>query len=62
MKLAENYIAVGASEEDGHEPCVAVVVSGVGRFLIPEQQARKLADDLLRNANYLWPVEEDNHD
>ena len=59
MKLAENYIAVGTSEEDGHESCIVVVVGGIGRLLIPEHKARKLADDLLKNANYLWPIEED---
>jgi hypothetical protein len=62
MKLAENYIAVGTSEEDGCQSCIVISVSGVGRILIPEHTARKLADDLLRNANYLWPIKEGKHD
>jgi len=58
MKLADNYIAVGASQEEGHEPCLVISISNVGRILIPEHTARKLADDILLNANYLWPTEE----
>ena len=61
MRLAENYIAVGTSQEDGCEPCIVMCTSGFGRVLLPEIIARKLADDLLRNANFLWPVEENNN-
>ena len=62
MKLAENFIAIGTSEEDGCEPCIVMCTSGFGRVLLPETVARKLADDILRNANYLWPIKEDKHD
>lgn len=60
MKLAENFIAVGTSEEDDCEPCIVMCTSGFGRVLLPEAAARKLADDLLRNANFLWPVEDES--
>jgi hypothetical protein len=28
---------------------------------MPEHEARKLADDILRNANYLWPMGEEKN-
>jgi hypothetical protein len=59
MKLADNYIAVGASQEDGCESCIVIFVKNVGSIFIPENQARKLADDILRNANYLWSNEKE---
>lgn len=57
MKLADEYCAVGAGLQDGAEPCVVLVFPHI-RIQLPEPQARKLADDILRNANYLWPIEE----
>jgi len=60
MKFADNYIAVGASTEEDCEPCVVLTTSR-GLFIqLPEHTARKLADDILRNANYLWPMDEEN--
>lgn len=55
MKIASQYVAVGVAEENGCEPCVVILVNHVTIHL-PEPQARKLADDILRNANYLWPT------
>ncbi len=58
MKLADDYIAVGIAQEDNAQACV-VLVSCTGTVIrMPEGMTRKLADDLLRNANYLWPHEE----
>jgi hypothetical protein len=37
------------------------VTTSNGVFIqLPEDAARKLADDVLRNANYLWPMNEEN--
>lgn len=58
MKLADDYFAVGIAQGDDQQACV-VFVSSLGTVIrMPEQATRKLADDLLRNANYLWPEEE----
>lgn len=57
MKLAEEYCAVGTAIEKDAESCVVVFFSGT-IIRLPEQLARKLADDILRNANFLWPIEE----
>jgi len=59
MRLAEDYCAVGVGEENGTVSCVVVVFRGT-TIRLPEAQARKLADDILRNANYLWPLEEEH--
>ena len=59
MKFADNYIAVGASTEEGCEPCVVMVTGTLVVIRLPEHTARKLADDILRNANYLWPMDEE---
>jgi hypothetical protein len=60
MNLANNYVAVGASHEKDCMSCVVLTTSR-GLFIqLPEDAARKLADDILRNANYLWPMDEEN--
>jgi len=60
MNLANNYVAVGASHEKDCVSCVVLTTSR-GLFIqLPEDAARKLADDILRNANYLWPMNEEN--
>jgi hypothetical protein len=53
------YIAIGTNEED---KMVVVVLDGYVTVQLSESSARKLADDLLTNANYLWPVEESQGD
>ena len=60
MKLADNYLAVGASTLEGCSPCVVIVTATGVVIRMPEHAARKLADDILRNANYLWPMDEEN--
>ena len=58
MKYNENFIAVGvtnANEDERGEEGVVVVVAGLGKFTMNQHGARKLADDILRNANWLWP-------
>lgn len=60
MKLADEYVAVGTANEEGATPCVVMVFSTGTKVQMPEAMARKLADDILRNANYLWPIEEGN--
>ena len=55
----ENFIAVGVTncdpDEVGMSEGVVVVVAGLGKFTVNQHGARKLADDILRNANWLWP-------
>lgn len=59
MKYNENFIAVGVTNgSDDATPLsegVVVVVAGLGKFTMNQDGARKLADDILRNANWLWP-------
>jgi hypothetical protein len=57
MNLSNNYVAVGTASDEDNAPCVVVVSKGNYVMSLPEHAARKLADDILRNANYLWPVE-----
>lgn len=49
------YIAVGIDTE---EIKVVVVLDGNVTVHLSESAARKLADDILANANCLWPIEE----
>lgn len=60
MKFAENYFAVGAAIEADRASCVVLVVNGEPVLKLSEHAARKLADDILRNANHLWPIKEEN--
>ena len=53
------YIAVGANIEDVR---VVVVLDGSVTVQLSEPAARKLADDLLQNANYLWPIQDNPND
>lgn len=54
------YIAVGitTAQESDKERLVTVCLGEMGTLHMNEEGARKLADDILRNANYLWPVQE----
>jgi hypothetical protein len=61
MNLANNYVAVGASHEKDCVSCVVVTTSSGVFIQLPEDAARKLADDILRNANYLWPMDEEKN-
>lgn len=66
-KFSSDYIAVGvtASEEglrEGLREGVVVHLGGLGHFVLSENMARKLADDILRNANHLWPVDEETQE
>ena len=51
------YIAVGANTDD---KMVVVVLDGHVTIQLSESAARKLVDDLLMNANYLWPMEQND--
>jgi hypothetical protein len=60
----ENFIAVGVTnnadgDNEGNEG-VVIVVAGLGKFTVNQHGARKLADDILRNANWLWPETEES--
>lgn len=56
MRFNERYIAVGVTDKDEHtDEGVVIHIGGLGKFTVNEHGARKLADDILRNANYLWP-------
>lgn len=60
MSFNERYIAVGATDkEERSDEGVVIVIGGLGKFTVKEHGARKLADDILRNANYLWPEKTD---
>ena len=57
------YITVGITSEEGktdRQQRVAVCLGESVNLYLNEQGARKLVDDILRNANYLWPQEETN--
>lgn len=60
----ENFIAVGVTngndDDDSSAEGVVVVVAGLGKFTMNQHGARKLADDILRNANWLWPEKEES--
>ncbi len=57
MALSETYCAVGVGKDKGLEGCVVVAFKDM-TIRLPENLARKLADDILRNANYLWPIKD----
>ena len=62
-KFSSDYIAVGASSyEEGLDQGVVVHIGRMGHFILNENLARKLADDILRNANYLWPVNKETQE
>jgi hypothetical protein len=53
------YVAVGVTHATTREESqVIVAIDGFGVMSMNESLARKLADDILRNANFLWPLEE----
>ena len=55
------YIAVGTTNNTTKEESrVVLVIEALGTMLMTEDLARKLADDLLQNANFLWPLEEND--
>ena len=64
MAYNENFIAVGVTsgESGGANEGVVVVVAGLGKFTMNEHSARKLADDIIRNSNWLWPMKEDSNE
>lgn len=56
MKFNEHYLAVGVTHgPDPENNGVVIHVGNLGKFTMDEHMARKMADDILRNANYLWP-------
>lgn len=61
LPFNENFIAVGTTNNNPEFLSgVVVVVQGVGKFTMTENTARKLADDIIRNANHLWPESPSN--
>lgn len=60
MKFNEHYLAVGVTHgSDPDNNGVVIHVGCLGKFTMDEHMARKMADDILRNANYLWPEQSD---
>ena len=60
MKFNEHYLAVGVTHgPDPDNNGVVIHVGNLGKFTMDEHMARKMADDILRNANYLWPEQSD---
>ena len=54
--MTHNLLAVGTGDNDNK---TGVVIHFDGATLwLNENLSRKLADDILRNANYLWPTDE----
>lgn len=59
LPFNERFIAVGITDKsETTDAGVVVVIGGLNKFTMNETAARKLADDILRNANYLWPLNE----
>lgn len=59
-RYSTSHLVVGTTmDEPGKETGVVVGIGGLGQFTMNESSTRKLADDLLRNANYLWPINEE---
>ncbi len=56
MKEDLKYTLVGVSD---NEKLVVICFDGQVTVRMNEAAARKLADDILRNANYLWPIDEE---
>jgi len=64
MEFSKRYIAVGVTDPDPTcKKAIGVVmhVGELGHLIMSEDAVRKLADDLLRNANYLWPNQEEKN-
>jgi hypothetical protein len=57
--LSTSYMAVGIASDPDHEACVVICLESGTVLQLPEERARKLADDILRNANLLWPIEDE---
>jgi hypothetical protein len=60
--MSIEYTAVGISVDDTRVVVVMKGSMGYTTIEMGEQAARKLADDVLRNANFLWPIEEKSGD
>ena len=50
-------LLVGIGYEDDESPYVVLHILNTGSIALKEEMARKLADDILRNANEIWPVD-----
>jgi len=59
--MTTEYTAVGLNTQDTRVIIVMKGSMGYTTIELNEKAARKLADDILRNANYLWPVEEESN-
>ena len=61
MKVfGDRYIAVGTTDpQPDRQEGVVICIKDMGSMVLNESGARKLADDVLRNANYLWPIKEE---
>ncbi len=57
-----DFIAVGSTfgSTDEKQRGVVIASANFGTIFMNEAGARKLADDLLREANYLWPIQEES--
>jgi hypothetical protein len=61
MAFNNRFITVGVTDRDPHKDMgVVLYIAELGHVIMSEDAARKLADDILRNANYLWPLEEEH--
>jgi hypothetical protein len=61
--FGDRYIAVGTTDhQQDRQDGVVVCIKEMGNIVLNEAGTRKLADDLLRNANYLWPIKEQSNE
>lgn len=59
--LKATGLLVGIGNEDGKEYTVLSVLNG-SLISMNESATRMLADDLLRTANRIWPIEEKDNE
>ena len=61
--FGDRYIAVGITDsQQDRQQGVVICIKDMGNMVLNEAGSRKLADDILREANYLWPIKEESNE
>lgn len=61
--FGDRYIAVGITDpQPDRQEGVVICIKDMGNMVLNEAGARKLADDILRNANHIWPIKEESNE